>query len=120
MADPAGWTRSLVVEGTDRVHDAPESRPGPSRGVVAPLYGAGFVTAFGAHAVAAGLGTRAGPEGLSLLGLGVVLAVYDGAEVLLKPVFGTVADRWGPRRVLLGGLVLFAAVSVGYVAVALS
>src|SRR3954453_1433431 len=105
MADPAGWTRSLGVEGTDRGRDAPEST-GPTRGVVAPLYGAGFVTAFGAHAVAAGLGTRAGPEGLSLLGLGVVLAVCDGAEVLLKPVFGTVADRWGPRRVLLGGLVL--------------
>jgi len=39
------------------------------------------------------------------LGLGVLLlALYDGAEVLLKPVFGTLADRVGARPVLLGGL----------------
>jgi MFS family permease len=90
----------------------------PSRAVLAPLYGAGFVTAFGAHAVAASLGADVGGEGLSLWGLGLVLAVYDGAEVLLKPVFGGLADRWGPRPVLLGGLAGFALVSLAYAAVA--
>ncbi|MBW8795108.1 MAG: MFS transporter [Streptomyces sp.] len=78
-----------------------------------PLYAAGFTTAFGAHGIAASLG---GQAGMSLLVLGGLLALYDGAEVLLKPVFGTLADRIGARPVLLGGLVSFAVASALYVA----
>ncbi|MFG2955024.1 MFS transporter [Streptomyces sp. NPDC048291] len=77
-----------------------------------PLYAAGFTTAFGAHGIAASLG---GDAAVSLLVLGGLLALYDGAEVLLKPVFGTLADRIGARPVLLGGLVAFAAASALYV-----
>ncbi|MFC4943838.1 MFS transporter [Pseudonocardia sp. GCM10023141] len=86
-----------------------------ARGGVLPLYAAGFVTAFGAHSIAASLGgyTEAGPA--SLLTLGVLLAVYDGAEVLLKPVFGSLADRVGARPVLLGGLLAFALASAAFV-----
>lgn len=82
-----------------------------------PLYAAGFTTAFGAHAVAASLGAEAADLGGSLLYLGVLLALYDGAEVLLKPVFGTLADRVGARPVLLGGLVAFALASAVFVVV---
>jgi MFS family permease len=74
------------------------------------LYAAGFTTAFGAHAVAANLGGAT-----SLLVLGGLLALYDGAEVLLKPVFGSLADRIGARPVLLGGLVAFALASGAFV-----
>ncbi|MGW4817654.1 MFS transporter [Streptomyces sp. NPDC004227] len=82
-----------------------------------PLYAAGFTTAFGAHGIAANLAS--GDAGLvrSVLYLGVLLALYDGAEVVLKPVFGTLADRVGARPVLVGGLIAFAAASALFVAV---
>ncbi|MDJ0346501.1 MFS transporter [Streptomyces sp. H10-C2] len=73
-----------------------------------PLYAAGFSTAFGAHGIAANLGSFTSGHHQSLLVLGGLLALYDGAEVLLKPVFGALADRVGARPVLLGGLVAFA------------
>jgi MFS family permease len=82
-----------------------------------PLYAAGFTTAFGAHAVAANLGGSSSDAVTSLLTLGVLLALYDGAEVLLKPVFGTIADRIGARPMLLFGLAGFAVASGIYVLV---
>ncbi|WP_198682703.1 MFS transporter [Kribbella sp. VKM Ac-2569] len=82
-----------------------------------PLYAAGFTTAFGAHAVAANLGGSSSDAVTSLLTLGLLLALYDGAEVLLKPVFGTIADRIGARPMLLFGLVGFAVASGTYVLV---
>lgn len=80
-----------------------------------PLYAAGFVTAFGAHSIAANLGAYTHGEHASLLTLGLLLAVYDGAEVILKPVFGSLSDRIGPRPVLLGGLFAFALASGAFV-----
>lgn len=78
------------------------------------LYAAGFTTAFGAHAVAANLGGFSPDAVTSLLVLGGLLALYDGVEVLLKPVFGTLADRIGAKPVLLGGLLAFALASALY------
>jgi MFS transporter, DHA1 family, tetracycline resistance protein len=78
------------------------------------LYAAGFTTAFGAHAVAANLGVYTGTRHGSLLTLGILLALHDGAEVVLKPVFGALADRVGGKPVLLGGLIAFAAASGGF------
>jgi MFS family permease len=79
-----------------------------------PLYAAGFTTAFGAHSVAANLGAFSGGAVRSLMTLGLLLALYDGAEVLLKPVFGTLADRIGARPVLIAGLVGFSLASATY------
>jgi MFS transporter, DHA1 family, tetracycline resistance protein len=86
-----------------------------ARGALLPLYAAGFVTAFGAHSIAASLSGYTRAQHSSLLALGVLLAVYDGAEVVLKPVFGSLADRVGARPVLLGGLLAFAAASAAFV-----
>ena len=96
----------------------PEPRgahPAGSRAQLLPLYAAGFVTAFGAHSIAASLGGYVHGQHASLLALGLLLAVYDGAEVALKPVFGSLADRIGARPVLLGGLLAFAAASAAFV-----
>src|ERR671928_127950 len=81
-----------------------------SRTALPPLLLAGFTTAFGAHSVAAVLGSEASP-GAGLLALGLVLAVYDLAEVVLKPVFGVLSDRIGPKPVIVGGLLGFAVAS---------
>jgi MFS transporter, DHA1 family, tetracycline resistance protein len=89
-------------------HPTPGSR-------LLPLYGAGFVTAFGAHSIAASLGGYTVHQHASLLTLGILLAVYDGAEVLLKPLFGSLADRIGAKPVLVGGLVAFTIASAGFV-----
>lgn len=82
-----------------------------TRAPLPPLFLAGFTTAFGAHSVAAVLGSAATP-GAGLLALGLALAVYDLAEVVLKPVFGALADRIGPKPVIVGGLLGFAAASI--------
>ncbi|MFE1077795.1 MFS transporter [Nocardiopsis alba] len=79
---------------------------------VAPLYLAGFTTAFGAHGVAGVLGVESADLGLSLLKLGLVLALYDVAEVILKPIFGALSDRIGARPVIIGGLAAFSAASL--------
>lgn len=86
-----------------------------TRANVLPLYAAGFVTAFGAHSIAASLGDYTHGQHASLLTLGLLLAVYDGAEVVLKPVFGSLADRVGARPVLIGGLLAFAGASAAFV-----
>ncbi|WAH99056.1 MFS transporter [Arthrobacter sp. MMS18-M83] len=78
----------------------------------APLYAAGFVTAFGAHSIAASLGAQSENIGLSLMSLGLLLAAYDVSEVFLKPVFGALSDRIGTKPVIIGGLLAFAVLSI--------
>ncbi|MGR6919761.1 MFS transporter [[Actinomadura] parvosata] len=90
------------------------SAPAAPRRVMWPLYAAGFTTAFGAHGIAANLGGLSDDAIGSLLALGLLLALYDGAEVLLKPLFGTLADRIGARPVMIGGLAAFALASAAY------
>jgi MFS family permease len=84
----------------------------PARRVVAPLYAAGFTTAFGAHGIAAALGAESDDIGLSIFTLGVLLALYDVAEVILKPIFGSLSDRIGVKPVIVAGLAVFAAASI--------
>jgi MFS family permease len=95
--------------------EPPDAGSVGARRQLLPLYAAGFVTAFGAHSIAASLGGYTNGQHASLLALGLLLAVYDGAEVALKPVFGSLADRIGARPVLLGGLLAFAAASAAFV-----
>lgn len=89
-----------------------EAETRPSARALGPLYAAGFTTAFGAHSIAAGLGVETGNIGIGLLSFGVLLAVYDIAEVILKPVFGALSDRIGVKPVIVAGLVVFALASL--------
>ena len=85
---------------------------GATRTRLAPLYAAGFVTAFGANGVAAVVGGMHQDLGLTLAWLGLFLALYDVAELILKPVFGALSDRVGPRPVIVGGLIAFGLASL--------
>lgn len=75
---------------------------------------AGFVTSFGAHIIAVNLPTYAKTVGTGFLGIGVLIAVYDLAEVFAKPVFGFLADKKGMKATLIAGLVVFSLSSLLY------
>ncbi|MBB4984448.1 MFS family permease [Streptomyces sp. SFB5A] len=96
------------------MNPATPTRQTPPAAPMRPLYAAGFTTAFGAHGIAANLGALSDDAVTSLLVLGGLLALYDGAEVVLKPVFGSLADRVGAKPVLVAGLFAFAAASALY------
>lgn len=68
---------------------------------------AGFVTSFGAHVVAVNLPSYAEVTGIGAFMIGVLIAVYDAAELIAKPVAGYVADRRGLKIMLLAGLATF-------------
>ena len=90
----------------------PAPSDGPSGWALAPLYAAGFTTAFGAHSIAAGLGAESGGIGIGLLTFGILLALYDVSEVILKPIFGSLSDRIGAKPVIVAGLAAFTLASL--------
>lgn len=74
----------------------------------------GFVTSFGAHIVAVNLPFYAEQVGISLTMIGVLIAAFDFAEILAKPVFGGLADKKGMKKALLAGIVMFIVASILY------
>ncbi len=67
----------------------------------------GFVTSFGAHIVATNLPLYAETVGVGAFMIGLLIGVYDFAELFAKPTAGLIADRSGMKRTLLAGLVIF-------------
>lgn len=74
----------------------------------------GFITSFGAHVVAVNLPFYAEKVGIGLTMIGVLIAVYDFAEILAKPVFGGLADKKGMKKAMLAGIILFILASLMY------
>lgn len=74
----------------------------------------GFVTSFGAHVVAVNLPVYAKSTGTGLFEIGVIIAAYDFAELIAKPVFGRVADRGGMVATTVAGLLVFSFGSLLY------
>ena len=73
-----------------------------------------FVTSFGAHVVAVNLPTYAAQIGVGVAMIGLLIASYDAAEVVAKPLFGALADRRGMKQTMLAGLALFIIASLAY------
>ena len=74
----------------------------------------GFVTSFGAHIVAVNLPEYAKEVGVGFAMIGLLIAAYDLAEIVAKPVFGALADRQGMKRTMLIGIILFIVASLLY------
>ncbi|MFN7943074.1 MAG: MFS transporter [Thermoanaerobaculia bacterium] len=92
-------------------------RPRVGRWVLVALGFVGFVTSFGAHIVAVNLPVYAKQVGVGLAMIGVLIAIYDFAEIIAKPLFGYIADRGGLKRTVLVGLGIFTIASLGFFAV---
>jgi MFS transporter, ACDE family, multidrug resistance protein len=67
----------------------------------------GFVTSFGAHIVATNLPSYAEVVGAGGFMIGLLIGVYDFAELFAKPMAGFVADRRGMKITLIAGLFIF-------------
>jgi MFS family permease len=88
-----------------------------SYGFLAIVAASGFVTSFGAHVVATNLPTLAEQAAIGAIMIGLLIGVYDFAELFVKPFAGLVADRQGMKVTLLAGLAIFIAGSLLYLAV---
>ena len=77
----------------------------------------GFVTSFGAHIVAVNLPFYAERVGIGLAMIGLLIAAYDFAEIISKPIFGALADRQGMKRTMLIGIVVFISASLLYLVI---
>jgi len=77
----------------------------------------GFVTSFGAHIVAVNLPEYAKEVGIGVAMIGVLIAAYDFAEIIAKPIFGSLSDKQGMKKTLLIGIGVFIVASLLYLAV---
>ena len=73
-----------------------------------------FVTSFGAHVVAVNLPVYAKQVGAGAFVIGLLIAVYDFAELGAKPAFGVVADRRGTKATMLVGIAVFSIASLSF------
>ncbi|HZY45581.1 MAG TPA: MFS transporter [Anaerolineae bacterium] len=77
----------------------------------------GFVTSFGAHIVAVNLPIYAEQVGVGVAIIGILIAAYDFAEIVAKPIFGALADRRGMQQTMLAGIAVFTLASLAYLVV---
>jgi len=77
----------------------------------------GFVTSFGAHIVATNLPAYAETVGAGAFAIGLLIGVYDFAELFAKPLAGLIADRRGMKLTLLVGLAIFILGSLLFLAI---
>src|SRR5262249_57040701 len=87
--------------------DRPSSGALARRGAILTLGFVGFVTAFGAHIVAVNLPVYAEHVGVGIAVIGLLIAVYDLAEIVARPLFGLLADRRWLKATLLSRIPRF-------------
>lgn len=93
---------------------AADSSRTPSSVYLVILGFVGFVTSFGAHIVAVNLPVYASQVGVGVAVIGLLIAAYDLAEIVAKPLFGWIADLQGMKRTMLAGILVFTIASLSY------
>lgn len=73
-----------------------------------------FATSFGAHVVAVNLPEYVRDVGAGIALIGLLIAVYDLAEIVAKPAFGYVADRKGLKKSILIAIAIFSLASISF------
>lgn len=71
------------------------------------LLTANLLAPLGVPLVSPLLDTLAGPFGVSTAEIGLLIAAYTAPPIALIPVAGVLADRYGRKPLLLGGILLF-------------
>ncbi len=73
------------------------------------VYASSLMVIMGTNLVQQVLPAMTGPLGVSDAQIGLVIAVYTAPAIVLAPLLGVAADRYGRRPLLIGGLILFGA-----------
>ena len=114
---PAIIGAGLVLLVRDRSHQAPVTAPRLSVRALSPAF-RGYLLAWGVFAIANSsdvfLILRARQLGMSTTMVIVLYAFYNLVYALTSPVLGHLSDILGRRRVLIGGLLVFALVYLGF------
>jgi MFS transporter, ACDE family, multidrug resistance protein len=84
-------------------------------GVLAPekrrslslVYAASLALMMGVNFIQPALPAMTGPFGISDSALALVMTVFTAPAIVLSPIFGMIADMYGRRLLLAGGLILF-------------
>ncbi len=73
------------------------------------VYASSLMVIMGTNLVQQVLPAMTEPLGVTDARIGLVIAVYTAPAIVLAPLLGVAADRYGRRPLLIGGLVLFGA-----------
>ena len=73
------------------------------------VYASSVLVIMGVNLIQQVLPAMTGPLGITDADVGLVIAVYTAPAIVLAPLLGVAADRYGRRPLLAGGLVLFGA-----------
>ncbi|NTV65626.1 MAG: MFS transporter, partial [Oscillochloris sp.] len=86
---------------------------GVSRRAYALAWAANLLFFGGFYALLVPLPRYLATVGLADWQIGLVLGAFGVASLLARPAAGLAVDRWGPRRLMLGGVGLLIAGSLG-------
>ncbi len=73
------------------------------------VYASSLMVIMGTNLVQQVLPAMTEPLGVTVAQIGLVIAVYTAPAIVLAPLLGVAADRYGRRPLLIGGLILFGA-----------
>lgn len=73
------------------------------------VYASSLMVIMGTNLVQQVLPAMTEPLGVTDAQIGLVIAVYTAPAIVLAPLLGVAADRYGRRPLLIGGLILFGA-----------